>query len=75
MGLLLSVGFSLFFTLGGLLLAFMGRLPVGFYITMLSSLTYFSALVYSRWRTPPRVKSAEPCRGCVGRKERAAVLS
>jgi zinc/manganese transport system permease protein len=75
MGLMLSVGFSLFFTLGGLLLAFMGRLPVGFYITMLSSLTYFSALVYSRWRTPPRVKSAEPCRGCVGRKERAAVLS
>jgi hypothetical protein len=69
------VGFSLFFTLGGLLLAFMGRLPVGFYITMLSSLTYFSVLVYSRWRTPPRVKSAEPCRGCVGRKEQEAVLS
>jgi zinc/manganese transport system permease protein len=53
--LLLSIAFSLFFTLGGLLLAFIGNLPVGFYITFLSSLSYFAALLYNRLRAPRRV--------------------
>ncbi|HEY4389316.1 MAG TPA: metal ABC transporter permease, partial [Ktedonobacteraceae bacterium] len=71
--LLLSVGFSLFFTIGGLLLAFLGQLPVGFYITFLSSITYFASLIYSRNRAARRV-TVEPTHRCVDREERVPSL-
>ncbi len=72
--LLLSVGLSLFFTWGGLLLAFVGQLPVGFYITALSSLTYFASLLYSRWHTPRRINTIDRCQSCIGQKEPLASL-
>ena len=71
--LLLSVGFSLFFTLGGLLLAFMGQLPVGFYITFLASITYFASLLYSHNRSGRRV-SVEHKRSCVDKEEKVPSL-
>ncbi|HTK12056.1 MAG TPA: metal ABC transporter permease [Ktedonobacteraceae bacterium] len=71
--LLLSVGFSLFFTIGGLLLAFLGQLPVGFYITFLSSMTYFASLIYSRNRAARRV-TVEHTHRCVDREERVPSL-
>ncbi len=53
--LLLSVALSLFFTWGGLLLAFVGtgkHLPVGFYIATLATVTYFISIGIGRVRTP-----------------------
>jgi len=52
----LSVALGLLFTWGGLTLAFVGvgrQLPVGFFITALAALSYFTATLLAR-RQPPR---------------------
>lgn len=58
--ILLSVGLGLFFTWGGLILAFVGtgkHLPVGFYISILAALSYFIALGIRRLYVPRRFRT------------------
>lgn len=50
----LSVSISLFCTLGGLVLAFIGHWPASFYIVSLTSLFYFTALAIQAIRSPGR---------------------
>jgi zinc/manganese transport system permease protein len=73
--LLLSVVLSLAFTWIGLTLAFMGtgrHLPVGFYISALAALSYFSAVLISRrGRTVRREKNV----GCCNEREEHVPLA
>jgi zinc/manganese transport system permease protein len=73
--LLLSVVLSLAFTWIGLTLAFMGtgrHLPVGFYISALAALSYFSAVLISRrGRTVRREKKV----GCCNEREEHVPLA
>lgn len=69
--LLLSIVLSLAFTWIGLLLAFMGtgrHLPVGFYISALAALSYFSAVLVSRRGRSVRREKKVGC--CSEREER-----
>ncbi|GHO93879.1 ABC transporter permease [Reticulibacter mediterranei] len=69
--LLLSVVLSLAFTWIGLILAFMGtgrHLPVGFYISALAALSYFSAVLISRRERTVRREKKVGC--CSEREER-----
>jgi zinc/manganese transport system permease protein len=69
--LLLSVVLSLVFTWIGLILAFMGtgrHLPVGFYISALAALSYFSAVLISRRGRTARPEKKVGC--CNEREER-----
>ncbi len=69
--LLLSIVLSLAFTWIGLLLAFMGtgrHLPVGFYISALAALSYFSAVLISRRGRSVRREKKVGC--CNEREER-----
>ncbi len=50
----LSVLFALFFTWGGLILAFSSRFPVSFYIATIAAGTYFFSLKISHMRHPHR---------------------
>ncbi|HBE28458.1 MAG TPA: ABC transporter permease, partial [Ktedonobacter sp.] len=55
----LAVVLGLIFTWGGLILAFVGtggHLPVSFYITTLSALSYFISIPIGRLRSPRRYR-------------------
>src|SRR5947209_7028485 len=64
----LSILLGLIFTWGGLILAFDGtgrHLPVSFYITTLSALSYFISIPIGRLRSPRRYKEQpRPCHEC-----------
>ncbi len=58
--IILSVILGLFFTWGGLILAFVGtgrHLPVSFYISALAALSYFASIIVNRVRSPRRYTS------------------
>ncbi len=57
-GLILTVGFGLLFTWGGLFLAVVGRFPVSFYIASLATITYFICVSIGHVLVPHRF--AEP---------------
>jgi zinc/manganese transport system permease protein len=54
--ILLAVAISLVSTWSGLVLAFVGRAPVSFYIVAISSLCYFAARGIRHFRTPRRYR-------------------
>lgn len=64
----LAILLGLIFTWGGLILAFVGtgrHLPVSFYITTLSALSYFISIPIGRLRSPRRYREQpRPCREC-----------
>jgi zinc/manganese transport system permease protein len=63
--IVLSIILALLFTWGGLLLAFVARFPVSFYIAALAACAYFAALFINRVRTPRRYKEPpHPSREC-----------
>ena len=63
--IVLSVALGLIFTWSGLILAFVARLPVSFYIAALAALSYFASVLISRVRSPRRYKEpAHPSREC-----------
>jgi zinc/manganese transport system permease protein len=69
----LAVLLALLFTWSGLILTFIGRWPVSFYIAALSSLSYVAAVIISRWRTPQRYKEpVHPSRECIGEQHKTA---
>lgn len=57
--IILSIVFGLGFTWGGLLLAFVGRYPVSFYIAELAAATYFIAVNASHAFQPHRLAPVE----------------
>jgi zinc/manganese transport system permease protein len=57
--IILSVILGLTFTWGGLILAFVGtgnHLPVSFYISVMTALTYFASMLIARFRSPHRYR-------------------
>lgn len=65
--IIVAVVLGVVFTWAGLLLTFLGRWPVSFYIAALSALSYFVAVLVSRVRTPRRYKEPpHPSRECIG---------
>lgn len=63
--IMLSVALALLFTWGGLTLAFVGvgrQLPVGFFITALAALSYFTATLLARLRSPRRLPVHPGCK-------------
>ena len=61
----LSVALGLIFTWSGLILAFVARLPVSFYIAALAALSYFASVLISRSLSPHRYKEPpHPNREC-----------
>ncbi len=65
--IILSVILGLFFTWGGLILAFVGtghHLPVSFYISALAALSYFASIIVNRVRSPRRYTSVSQCEDC-----------
>jgi len=61
--IILAIVLSLTFTWGGLILAFIGRWPVSFYITALATLSYFISVYISRLCSPRRYRPV-PHSGC-----------
>jgi zinc/manganese transport system permease protein len=63
--IMLAMVLSLLFTWSGLLLAFVTRFPVSFYIAALAACAYFASLLISRVLTPRRYKERpHPNREC-----------
>lgn len=63
--IMLSMALALLFTWGGLTLAFVGvgrQLPVGFFITALAALSYFTATLLARLRSPRRLLVHPGCK-------------
>ena len=61
----LAVALGLLFTWSGLMLAFVARLPVSFYIAALAALSYFASVLISRARSPRRYQEPpHPSREC-----------
>jgi len=52
----LAVAISLVSTWGGLVLAFIGHLPVSFYIVALTSMFYFASRLVNHFRNPPHYR-------------------